>query len=89
MVAGANSGELELPDFQRGWIWDDDRKSMLARVSAFSLIGAAMLLQRIEGATHKSTTCEAELFGARVVAESYDEGPTEWDTEEPLKAAAS
>ena len=50
---------------------------------------AEELLQRIEAATGKSITREPELFGAGVVAESYDEGPTEWDAEEPLEEVES
>jgi len=50
---------------------------------------AEALLQRIEAATGKSITREPELFRAGVVAEAYDEGPEEWDAEEPLEEAAS
>ena len=25
LLARAHSGKLQLPDFQRGWVWDDDR----------------------------------------------------------------
>jgi hypothetical protein len=50
---------------------------------------AEELLQRIEAATGKNITREPELFGAGVVVESYDEGPTEWDAEEPLEEEAS
>ena len=49
---------------------------------------AETLLQRIEGATGKKITREPELFGVGVVAESYDEGPTDWDVEEPLEEAS-
>ena len=49
---------------------------------------AEALLQRIEAATGKRITREPELFGAGVVAESYDEGPTEWDVEASLDEAA-
>ena len=39
-------GEIQLPDFQRGWIWDDDHiKSLLASVSQSYPIGAIMMLQ--------------------------------------------
>ena len=42
----AHSGSLQLPDFQRGWVWDDERiKSLLASVSVSFPIGAVMLLQ--------------------------------------------
>jgi hypothetical protein len=47
------------------------------------------LLKRIEAATGKSITREPELFRAGVVSEAYDEGPEEWDAEEPLEEAAA
>ncbi len=50
---------------------------------------AEELLQRIEAATGKSITREPEFFRAGVVTEAYDEGPEEWDAEEPLEQAAS
>ena len=46
LLARADSGKLQLPDFQRGWVWDDDRiKSLLASVSVSFPIGAVMLLE--------------------------------------------
>ena len=46
LLAHADSGHLQLPDFQRGWVWDDERiKSLLASVSVSFPIGAVMLLQ--------------------------------------------
>ena len=50
---------------------------------------AEALLQRVEAATDKSIPREPELFGAGMVAESYDEGPTDWDAEQPLEDVAS
>jgi len=42
----ANRGKLQLPDFQRDWIWDDDRiRNLLASVSVTFPIGAVMLLE--------------------------------------------
>jgi hypothetical protein len=39
------TGKTQLPDFQRGWVWDDDHiKSLLASVSVSYPIGAVMLL---------------------------------------------
>ncbi len=39
-------GKIQLPDFQRGWIWDDDRiKGILASVAKSFPIGAIMLLE--------------------------------------------
>lgn len=46
LLKDAGSGVLQLPDFQRGWIWDDERiRSLLASVSMSFPIGAVMLLQ--------------------------------------------
>lgn len=40
------TGKIQLPDFQRGWVWDDERiKSLLASVSLSFPIGAVMMLQ--------------------------------------------
>jgi hypothetical protein len=50
---------------------------------------AEALLQRIEAATSKTITREPDLFRPGVVAEAYDEGPEEWDAEEPLEEAVS
>ena len=46
LLARARTGRLQLPDFQRGWVWDDEHiKSLLASVSVSFPIGAVMLLQ--------------------------------------------
>jgi hypothetical protein len=41
-----NGGKIQLPDFQRGWVWDDDHiASLIASISLSYPIGAVMLLQ--------------------------------------------
>src|SRR5215831_17188077 len=46
LLKWAGDGKLQLPDFQRGWIWDDDRiSSLLASVSVSFPVGAIMLLE--------------------------------------------
>jgi hypothetical protein len=41
-----NKGKIQLPDFQRGWVWDDDRiKGIIASVAKSFPIGAVMLLE--------------------------------------------
>jgi len=46
ILKDAGSGKIQLPDFQRGWIWDDDRiKGLLASVAKSFPIGAIMLLE--------------------------------------------
>lgn len=40
------SGKMQLPDFQRGWVWDDERiRSLLASIAVSFPIGAVMLLE--------------------------------------------
>lgn len=39
-------GELQLPDFQRGWVWDDEHiQSLLVSIARSFPIGAVMLLE--------------------------------------------
>ena len=41
-----SKGEIQLPDFQRGWVWDDSHiKSLIASLSLSYPIGAVMLLE--------------------------------------------
>src|SRR5438046_15410 len=42
----AQAGRSQLPDFQRGWVWDDDHiRDLLASISRSFPIGAVMLLE--------------------------------------------
>jgi len=42
----SKSGKLQLPDFQRGWVWDDDHiASLLASISMSYPIGVVMTLE--------------------------------------------
>jgi uncharacterized protein with ParB-like and HNH nuclease domain len=39
-------GELQLPEFQRGWVWDDPHiRSLIASISLGYRIGAVMFLE--------------------------------------------
>src|SRR5271163_3703232 len=41
-----HKGQIQLPDFQRGWVWDDDHiRALIASVSMSYPIGAVMLLE--------------------------------------------
>ena len=68
LLRQAEHGDLQLPDFQRGWVWDDNHIiSLLASISLSYPIGAVMtlktgnpevkfhprLLEGVELATHK------------------------------------
>jgi len=46
ILKDVHKGKIQLPDFQRGWIWDDNRiKGILASVAKSFPIGAIMLLE--------------------------------------------
>lgn len=46
ILTDVSSGKIQLPDFQREWVWDDNRiKGILASVGKFFPIGAIMLLE--------------------------------------------
>lgn len=43
-------GTIQLPDFQRGWVWDDDRiRALVASVSLSYPIGAVLLMETGDG----------------------------------------
>ena len=45
LLDDCHSGVLQLPDFQRSWVWDEDRiKSLIASVSRAFPVGALMSL---------------------------------------------
>ncbi len=40
LLESCHKGKLQLPDFQRSWVWDEDRiKSLLASVSRAFPVG--------------------------------------------------
>ena len=46
IIAGIKKGEYQLPDFQRGWVWDDEHvRSLLVSISRSFPIGAVMTLE--------------------------------------------
>ena len=46
MLKDAGAGKMQLPDFQRGWVWDDHHiKDLIASVSLSFPIGAVMTLE--------------------------------------------
>ncbi len=46
LLRQAADGSSQLPDFQRGWVWDDERvRSLLASISLGYPIGAVMMLR--------------------------------------------
>ena len=74
-LAQVGQGALQLPDFQRGWVWDDDRiKGFIASISKGFPIGAVMTLaangqvafspRPIEGDTHLEFSLNIEATGS-------------------------
>jgi hypothetical protein len=46
LLQGIKVGKTQLPDFQRGWVWDDEHvRSLLGSISLSYPIGAVMMLQ--------------------------------------------
>ena len=46
VLSDIEKGEIQLPDFQRGWVWDDAHiRSLIASVSLSYPVGAVMLLE--------------------------------------------
>lgn len=46
LLEDCQNGVLQLPDFQRSWVWDEDRiKSLIASISRAFPVGALMALQ--------------------------------------------
>jgi hypothetical protein len=46
LLEGIHRGAIQLPDFQRGWVWDDERiRALMASVSVSYPIGVVMLLE--------------------------------------------
>ena len=45
LLQDIHSGDIQLPDFQRGWVWDDERiKDLLVSISRAFPVGAVMTL---------------------------------------------
>ncbi len=46
ILAEIVKAKIQLPDFQRGWVWDDQHiRSLLVSIARSFLVGAVMLLE--------------------------------------------
>ncbi len=46
ILRSIDEGKIQLPDFQRGWVWEDNRiRALIASISNGYPIGAAMFLK--------------------------------------------
>jgi hypothetical protein len=71
LLKDCESGALQLPEFQRSWVWDEERiKSLIASVSRSFPVGALMALETggsvnfklrpVEGAPNEASTFPAQ-----------------------------
>jgi uncharacterized protein with ParB-like and HNH nuclease domain len=59
LLEDCQSGKLQLPDFQRSWVWDEERiRSLIASVSRAFPIGALMTLETGGDVDFKPRTVE-------------------------------
>ena len=46
LIKDIGKGKIQLPDFQRGWVWDDSRiRGLIASITQNFPVGAAMFLE--------------------------------------------
>lgn len=71
LLKDVRTGKIQLPDFQRGWVWDDNRiKGILASVAKSFPIGAIMLLETDkENTSFKSKPVEGVKLDKEVTPE--------------------
>ncbi|MGP9724767.1 GmrSD restriction endonuclease domain-containing protein [Corynebacterium sp. AOP40-9SA-29] len=59
LLGNAEKGQLQLPDFQRGWVWDEERiRALIASVSRGFPVGAVMTLRTGGNVTFKPRPVE-------------------------------
>ena len=66
------NGKIQLPDFQRGWVWDDERiKDLLVSVSRAFPIGAIMTLSADGDVQFQNRPIEGVTLGGNVKQDHY------------------
>lgn len=61
------SGGIQLPDFQRGWVWDDEHiRSLVASVTSSYPIGAVMMLETGGDVQFQPRPVEGAHFNTRI-----------------------
>jgi hypothetical protein len=66
LLDDCHSGVLQLPDFQRSWVWDEERiKSLVASISRAFPVGALMTLKTGGGVNFKPRPVEGAPAAAR------------------------
>lgn len=68
LLRSCHEGRLQLPDFQRSWVWDEDRiKSLIASISRAFPVGALMTLETSGAVNFKPRPVEGAPDAARTV----------------------
>jgi len=68
LLDDCHRGVLQLPDFQRSWVWDEDRiKSLIASISRAFPVGALMTLDTGGDVNFKPRPVEGAPVGAKDV----------------------
>jgi hypothetical protein len=71
LLEDCHRGALQLPDFQRSWVWDEDRiKSLIASISRAFPVGALMTLDTGGDVNFKPRPVEGAPSAARMVTPS-------------------
>ncbi|WP_280566814.1 DUF262 domain-containing protein [Chromohalobacter sp. 296-RDG] len=71
LLKDITNGKIQLPDFQRGWVWDDDHvKSLLVSIARSFPVGAVMLMET--GGEVRFQTRPVEGIDPNTVTENPD-----------------
>jgi hypothetical protein len=71
LLEDCHHGALQLPDFQRSWVWDEDRiKSLIASISRAFPVGALMTLDTGGDVNFKPRPVEGAPAAAKAVSPS-------------------
>ena len=72
LLEDVGTGKIQLPNFQRGWVWDDNRiRDLLISVSRGFPIGAVMTLDVGGDVQFQSRLIEGVASGVQAVKEQY------------------
>src|SRR3954449_9503016 len=64
LLEDVRRGKVQLPDFQRGWVWDDEHiRSLLASIASTFPVGAVMMLETGGEARFQPRPGEGVSFG--------------------------
>ena len=71
ILSDVTAGKIQLPDFQRGWIWDDEHvKSLLVSIARSFPVGAVMMLEAGGDVRFQVRPVENVVFKAGLCAKS-------------------